>query len=148
MKMNPISIRLTASFLFSNLWHLGESCYCRKRLLLLPKINNDSGSGSGFFKKFWLRIRVRKSAESCRSWLRHFGSVATSDQGRIQGGRLGYCEVHFISLAVHKSIVKYTSFLLQYWTRNETWLSNIIEIAPPLTLLAGFAPASDIPWRM
>ena len=34
-------------------------------------------------------------------------------------------------LFCHSSIVKYTSCLLQLWTRNETWLPNITEIAPP-----------------
>jgi len=35
------------------------------------------------FTKFWLRIRVlKKNAESCRSRLRHSGSMATSDTQR------------------------------------------------------------------
>ena len=34
-------------------------------------------------------------------------------------------------LFCHSSVVKYTSFLLQYWTRNKIWLPNISEIAPP-----------------
>ena len=37
--------------------------------------------------------------------------------------------------------MKYTSSLLKYWTRHETWLTNIAEIAP-LTLLAGSVPGS------
>jgi len=34
----------------------------------------------GFFTKFWLRVRiwVQKNTESCRSRLRHSGSMATS----------------------------------------------------------------------
>ena len=34
------------------------------------------------------------------------------------------------------SFVKYTLCLLQWWTHNETWLPNITEIPPLLTLLA------------
>jgi len=34
-------------------------------------------------------------------------------------------------LFCHSSVVKYTSSVLQQWTRNETWLPNNIEIAPP-----------------
>jgi len=38
------------------------------------------------------------------------------------------------------SVVKFASSLLQQRSRYDTWLPNISEI-PPLTLLAGSAPA-------
>ena len=34
------------------------------------------------------------------------------------------------ALICYCTVVKYTSSVLQQWTRNETWLPNIIEIAP------------------
>ena len=39
-------------------------------------------------------------------------------------------------LFCHSSVVKCSSSLLQQWTRNETWLPDVSEIAPPLILLA------------
>ena len=42
-------------------------------------------------------------------------------------------------LFCHDSFVKYTSSLLQEWTRNDAWSPSITEIAP-VTLLAGSAP--------
>jgi len=48
-------------------------------------------------------------------------------------------------LFCNSTVVRYTSSVLQQWTRNETWLPNIIEIAPPLNLLAGSDPAVDKP---
>jgi len=44
-------------------------------------------------------------------------------------------------LFCHRNVVRYTSSLLKLWTRNETQLTNITEIAP-LTSLAGSAPGS------
>jgi len=93
---------------------------------------------------------------------------ASRKQGRIQGGRLGQSpplkptKVTFFTmifynlensirdirpfsrpLFCHSSVVKYTSCLLQLWTRNETWLPNITEIAP-FNLLAGCAPGRNV----
>jgi len=48
------------------------------------------------------------------------------------------------ALFCHNSAVKYTSTLLQQRSRYATWLSNITEIAPPLTLLVGSAPGLGV----
>jgi len=47
----------------------------------------------------------------------------------------------FHPLFCHNSVVKYTSPLLQQWTRNETWLRNITEI-PPSSLTGWIHPWS------
>ena len=45
------------------------------RLLLLPKMKKDSGSGSAFSQ--FLAPDPKKSTESCQSWLQHSGSLPT-----------------------------------------------------------------------
>jgi len=55
------------------------------RLLPLPKLKSDSGSGSVFLPNFWLRVWVRKkNAESHRIGLRHSGSSPTSVKDLIK----------------------------------------------------------------
>ena len=44
-------------------------------------------------------------------------------------------------LFCHSSVEKYTSSLLQQWTRNEPECQKLLKSPPPLNLLAGSAPA-------
>jgi len=92
---------------------------------------------------------------------------AGSNQGQIQGGAIGAIapvkptkvtlftmilhnlenSIHDIrpfcrQLLCHSNVVKYTSSLVQQWTRNETWLPNFTEISP-LNLQAGSTPGSN-----
>ena len=98
------------------------------------------------------------------SWnVKTIGVCRVSRQGRIQGGDRPPPKIYKLTLFTmiaynsennirnarpfchplfcHSSVVKCTSSLLQWWTRNETWLPNITEIAP-ITLLARSAPRS------
>jgi len=65
------------SSVFLKKWHNWWPC----RPQLLPEKKPDSGSRSVFFT--WFRLRIRKTnVESCRSRLRHSGSVTTSGRDR------------------------------------------------------------------
>ena len=48
-------------------------------------------------------------------------------------------------LFCHSSVLKYTSSLLQWWARNDTWLPNITEIDPP-KLTGWIRPCLQLPF--
>jgi len=55
-----------------------------------------------------------------------FTMILNNSENSIRDVR-SFCRALFC----HSSRVKYTSSLLQKWTRNDTWLPNITEIVPP-----------------
>jgi len=74
---NPASIdpnEIYLWFYFRN--DRADCCYCP-----IWKLTEDPVS---VFQNFWLQIQVWKNAESCRSRLLHFGSMATSTSGFFQ----------------------------------------------------------------